>query len=60
MLGGAAICAVVALGTFLVAQRGQPVDRHEDAMIVLATLAALQGMLWFGMTWWADLADEQA
>jgi hypothetical protein len=56
----AALCGGVALVTFFVSRGGQPADRHEDAVIVLGTLTAVQAVLWFGLTVWADLAREEA
>jgi hypothetical protein len=55
-----ALCAAVALVTYLASGGGLPADRHEDAVIVLGTLAAVQLVLWFGLTVWADLADRDA
>ena len=57
MLASTVISGLVALVTFLASD---PHDRHLDAVIVLATLAVLQAVWWFGLTWWADLADEKA
>lgn len=56
MLLGSGICATVAVVTFLVSSSGQPDHRHEDAVIVLGTLAAIQAVNWFGLTYWATFA----